>query len=82
MNEAEREEDKDRAKQHMKEEVKICPFLTIKEDHIPTYIACRKRGCALYVDIVKDSSNPFYYGEYHGCGLLPNLPYVIVKRKL
>jgi len=73
-----------------KEKPKQCPFIVrttidIREGHreIQTEIhACLGEECALWVDIIKDTANPFYYGEYHGCGLVHVLPYRPIKRQL
>jgi len=78
MESTEPEEDQQRAAKHKEEDKKFCPILYAKS----SLTFCLGKRCALWVDIIKDGANPFYYGEYHGCGLIVNLPYIIKKKKL
>lgn len=53
-------------------EEKICPLLT---KQLGIFAPCIRERCALFVNLIKPSSDPAYMLHYAGCGLIINLPW-------
>jgi len=42
---------------------------------------CLGPGCALWVELQKNTPNPFYRYVFQGCGLVQHVPWTPEKRK-
>lgn len=55
---------------------KVCPILSIGSK---TEELCIKEACALWVELEKGMTNPFYKMTYKGCGLVNAIPWHLEK---